>query len=119
MKKTANNMLYKDKIYGQTEISEPVVLELINSPSMQRLKGVSQHGHFEPYFPNTAFSRFEHSLGVFILLKKFGAGLPEQIAGLLRDVSHTAFSHVADYVFSDGSGEKQNFQDDELERHPL
>jgi len=108
-------MNYQDRVYGEIEISEAVVLNLINSPSIQRLKGVCQHGHFEPYFPNTTFSRFEHSVGVFLLLKKFGAPLKEQIAGLLHDVSHTVFSHVADYVFSDGSGAKQNFQDDELE----
>lgn len=108
-------MNYSDRIYGQIEIDEPVILDLINSKSLQRLKGISQHGHYEPYFPGTEFSRFEHSLGVYILLKKFNASLLEQIAGLLHDVSHTVFSHVADYVFKDGSGEHQNFQDDELE----
>jgi HD superfamily phosphohydrolase len=106
------NMKYKDRIYGTIEITEPVILNLIESPSVQRMKGVDQHGYCEPYFSGTAWSRFEHSLGVFILLKKFGAPLLEQIAGLLHDVSHTVFSHVADFVFSNGSGEKQNFQDD-------
>jgi len=105
-------MKYQDKIYRTIEIDELVILDLIESPSMQRMKGVDQHGHFEPYFPGTAYSRFEHSLGVFILLKKFRASLLEQISGLLHDVSHTAFSHVADYIFSNGSGDKQNFQDD-------
>lgn len=108
-------MKYRDKIYGEVDINEPVILDLINCPSMQRLKGISQHGHFEPFFPGTVFSRFEHSLGVFVLLKKFNAPLLEQVAGLLHDVSHTVFSHVADYVFYDGSGVHQNFQDDELE----
>ena len=37
------------------------------------------------------------------------------MSGLLHDVSHTVFSHVADYIFHDGSGRYQNFQDDELE----
>jgi len=105
-------MKYQDRIYGIIEINEPVILDLIESPSIQRMKGVDQHGYFEPYFPGTAYSRFEHSLGVFILLKKFGAPSLEQIAGLLHDVSHTVFSHVADYVFSNGSGERHNFQDD-------
>ncbi len=105
-------MKYQDRVYGTVEINEPVILDLIESPSIQRMKGVDQHGYFEPYFPGTAYSRFEHSLGVFILLKRFGATLLEQIAGLLHDVSHTVFSHVADYVFSNGSGAKQNFQDD-------
>lgn len=108
-------MKYQDRIYGTNEINEPVVLDLIESPSMQRMKGVDQHGYFEPYFPGTAYSRFEHSLGVFILLKKFGAPLLEQIVGLLHDVSHSVFSHVADYVFSNGSGERHNFQDDYFE----
>jgi len=108
-------MKYQDKIYGTIEIGEPVILDLIESPSIQRMKGVDQHGYFEPYFPGTAFSRFEHSLGVFILLKKFEAPLLEQVAGLLHDISHTVFSHVADYIFSNGSGKKQNFQDDYFE----
>jgi|SRR3989344_4471005 len=108
-------MKYIDKIYGEIEINEPVILDLINCSSMKRIKGVDQHGHYEVYFPNTAFSRFEHSLGVFILLKKFNTSLLEQISGLLHDISHTVFSHVADYVFHDGSGQYQNFQDDELE----
>jgi len=105
-------MKYQDRIYGAIEINEPIILDLIDSPSIQRMKGVSQHGYFEPYFPGTAYSRFEHSLGVFVLLKKFKAPLLEQIAGLLHDVSHTVFSHVADYIFSNGSEENQNFQDD-------
>lgn len=108
-------MKYQDRIYGTIEINEPVILDLIESPSIQRMKGVDQHGYFEPYFPGTAYSRFEHSLGVFILLKKFGAPLLEQIAGLIHDVSHTVFSHVADYVYSNGSGEKQSFQDEVFE----
>jgi len=104
-------MKYQDRIYGTIKINEPVILDLIESPSMQRMKSVEQHGHLEPYFSGIAFSRFEHSLGVFILLKKFKAPLLEQISGLLHDVSHTVFSHVADYIYNDGSGEKQNFQD--------
>jgi uncharacterized protein len=108
-------MKYKDKIYGETEINEPIILDLIKCPSLQRMKGIDQHGYFEPYFPGTAFSRFEHSVGVFILLKKFKAPLLEQIAGLLHDVSHTAFSHVADYIFHNGSETKHTFQDDCLE----
>ena len=38
-----------------------------------------------------------------------GASLKEQVAGLLHDTSHTAFSHVIDWVFGDPS--KADFQD--------
>ncbi len=36
---------------------------------------------------------------MMLLIKKLGGTIEEQIAGLLHDVSHTAFSHVADIVF--------------------
>jgi HD superfamily phosphohydrolase len=104
-------MNYTDRIYGKSTITEPVILELINSEPLQRLKGVDQAGYFEPYFPGTALSRFEHSVGVYLLLKKYGASIEEQIAGLIHDVSHSAFSHCIDYVFSAGSEKKQNYQD--------
>jgi HD superfamily phosphohydrolase len=35
-------MQYTDIIYGAHEITEPIILELINTPAMQRLKGVDQ-----------------------------------------------------------------------------
>ena len=44
-----------------------------------------------------------------ILLKKLGAGLNEQIAGLLHDVSHKAFSHIVDWVIGDPT--KEDYQD--------
>ena len=34
-----------------------------------------------------------------LLIRKLSGSLKEQIAGLLHDVSHTAFSHVIDFVF--------------------
>jgi len=45
------------------------------------------------------------------LLKKFGAPLEEQVAGLIHDVSHSAFSHCIDYVLAEGDGKQQNHQD--------
>jgi uncharacterized protein len=104
-------MIYNDRIYGAIEINEPVILELISSPEIQRLKGIDQVGYFEPYYPETSHKRFEHSLGVFILLKKFGAFLEEQIAGLIHDVSHGVFSHCIDYILAEGSPLKHNHQD--------
>ena len=108
-------MKYIDRIYGEFEISELVVLEIIQSPEMQRLKGVDQAGYFEAYFPGTAHSRFEHSMGDYLLLKKYGAPIEEQIAGLIHDVSHSAFSHAADYYFSTGSQKEHNHQDNSFE----
>ncbi|CAG7915109.1 hypothetical protein SSCS72_02930 [Mammaliicoccus sciuri] len=44
-------------------------------------------------------TRYDHSIGVMLLIKKVGGSIDEQIAGLLHDVSHTAFSHVSDLLF--------------------
>lgn len=78
---------------------------------MQRLKGIDQAGYFEPYYPNTAHTRFEHSLGVFHLLNIYNAPFEEQIAGLIHDVSHATFSHCIDYVLDVGSEKEHNHQD--------
>lgn len=92
-------MRYHDRIYGPADIDEPVLLDLIQSAAMQRLKGVLQHGISALVGITSPVSRFEHSVGVMLLVRRLGASLDEQIAALLHDVSHTAFSHVIDYVF--------------------
>ena len=102
-------MLVKDRIYGEVEITSPIIVELIESQALQRLKEISQQGLPQEYWPFPVFSRYEHCVGVSILLEKLGANLEEQIAGLLHDASHLAFSHAADWVM--GSGEKENYQD--------
>lgn len=98
-------MQYDDAIYGTVEISEPVLLELMQSRAMQRLAGVSQHGITALLGITPPFSRFDHSVGVMLLVRRLGASIEEQIAALLHDVSHTAFSHVIDFVFDDHSGQ--------------
>lgn len=93
--------------YGLLEVDEPVLLELIQSPAMQRLKAIHQYGISYYTTHREEYNRYDHSLGVFALLRKNGASLEEQIAGLLHDVSHTVFSHVGDWVF-----DKINLVDD-------
>lgn len=104
-------MHYVDRIYGAITIDEPILIALIQSPALARLKHIDQAGYFEPYVPGSSHSRFEHSVGVYILLKKYGAPLLEQIAGLIHDVSHTAFSHCADYIFDEASQKTHSYQD--------
>jgi hypothetical protein len=87
-----------DVIYGEFKVDK-VLEELILSKHVQRLKGVHQAG--ASYLMNEKWNvtRFDHSVGAMLLIKKLGGSVEEQIAGLLHDVSHTAFSHVIDYVF--------------------
>lgn len=108
-------MLYNDPVYGEVEINEPVILDIINSPAIQRLKGIDQAWYFEPYFPGSSRSRFDHSMGVYLLLKIYWAPLEEQIAGIIHDISHGAFSHCLDYVFKEGDQKEQSHQDNIFE----
>ena len=91
-------MIISDVLYGEFKVDK-VVEELILSRPVQRLKGIHQAG--ASYLMNEKWNvtRFDHSVGVMLLVKKLGGSVEEQIAGLLHDVSHTAFSHVIDYVF--------------------
>lgn len=102
-------MILKDRIYGTFKTKEPIVKELIESKQIQRLKKISQFGLPDKYYHIQGFSRYEHSIGVMILLNKLGANLEEQIAGLLHDISHYAFSHIADWTF--GSQTNEDLQD--------
>ncbi len=91
-------MRWQDRVYEEVAIEDPAILDLIACETFQRLRGVHQAGPSSLPFPFKDVTRFEHSLGVFILLHQLGAPLREQIAGLLHDVSHTAFSHAVDFV---------------------
>lgn len=90
-------MMTSDIFYGNFEL-EDILSDLISSAPVQRLKNVHQGGAIFLVSPNASHSRFEHSIGVMLLVRTLGGNLEEQIAGLLHDVSHTAFSHVIDYV---------------------
>lgn len=87
----------KDSIYGTYSVDE-VIWELINTSTFQRLKKIHQGGGIFLVDDRWSTTRFEHSVGTMILSKLLGANLLEQIASLLHDISHTAFSHVVDYV---------------------
>lgn len=92
-------MRIQDAVYGEETVEEDVLIELLQSDPVQRLQGVKQNGPQPHFIEKPIVTRYQHSLGVMLLLRRFGAPIEEQIAGLLHDVPHTAFSHVADFVF--------------------
>ncbi len=108
-------MIIKDKIWGRWEIKEEVLEELIFSPSLKRLDKIAQYGMKYNLYPLPGFTRYEHSIGVMLILRKLDAPIQEQISGLLHDVSHTAFSHLIDWVLGDRS--KEDYQDNRHEEH--
>lgn len=96
---SASATLVFDLPYGTCKIDDKALEEVILSESYSRLKQMHQYGitaynyTFEPY------SRFDHCLGVYMILSQNGAPYHESISGLLHDASHTAFSHFGDFLF--------------------
>ncbi|MFK4566866.1 HD domain-containing protein [Enterococcus sp. UD-01] len=88
-----------DELYGRFTV-EPLLESLILSTEVQRLKQVHMAGAAVLVNPLWNETRYEHSLGVMLLIRRLGGSLEEQIAGLLHDISHTAFSHVVDLALS-------------------
>lgn len=106
-------MIFIDRIYGVMDVKETVFEKIVLSQTFQRLHGIYM-GSWAPGNPfvTTPDTRYEHSIGVFMLLRKYNASIPEQIAGLIHDVSHTAFSHLSDRLFGTTNSCKQaNYQD--------
>jgi len=114
-------MYINDSVYGAQEITDPLVLALIETPEMQRLKWINQYGVLNLIDSHLFTSRFDHSVGVYFLLRKLKAPREEQIAGLLHDISHTAFSHVIDYVYNDHVGQTihEKFHDEVISQSKI
>lgn len=108
-------MQYDDPIYGRFTIHEPVLQACIHSQAVQRLHGILQHGITGLIGLTEPITRFEHSLGAMLVVRQLGGSLREQIAALLHDISHTAFSHVIDHVL--GSPNEQSYHDEMKEMY--
>lgn len=97
-------------LMGNFSISKGIISEAIENKAMQRMKLVDQGGPVVYFERAPHFARYDHCLGVWGLLKRFGASEEEQLVGLWHDISHTAFSHVADIIFKE-SDHKHSYQD--------
>jgi HD superfamily phosphohydrolase len=86
-------------MWGYEEMNHPLLEEIFLSPTMVRLDGIDQSGPTAYFGLAPSFSRRDHCNGVWALLKRANVSLEEQLAGLLHDASHTAFSHLADLLF--------------------
>ncbi len=101
-------MRLNDPVYGSAEVTEPLLVALIESPALQRLKGISQNGYMTPWHSGATTSRFDHSVGVMLMLCRAGTSVEEQAAGLIHDVSHGVFSHAIDYLRGEADWEFQD-----------
>ncbi len=80
--------------------------ELAAAPAMERLKHVGMNCGCEytafPRFANSGtYSRFEHSLGVGLIVWHFTGDPAQAAAGLLHDIATPPFAHVVDFLRGD------------------
>jgi HD superfamily phosphohydrolase len=88
-----------DALHGEVTVTEPVLVDLLGAPSLQRLRGVHQAGAVWLVRPRRGVTRWEHSVGTMLLVRRLGGAVAEQAAALVHDAGHGAFSHVIDRVF--------------------
>lgn len=80
------------------------LIEYANVKEMQRLKGISmisacEHTKLIPY--KFFHTRYEHSLGVALIVWNFTKDKKQAIAGLYHDIATPSFSHVVDFLHGD------------------
>ena len=91
--------------------------EYANVKEMQRLKGISMVSacEYTKLIPYKFFhTRYEHSLGVALIVWNFTKSKKQTIAGLYHDIATPSFSHVVDFLH--GDYEKQETTEELTER---
>ena len=78
----------------------------LSAKERQRLKGVNRHCGREytsfPMFKDLShYSRFNHSVGVSLLLSRFTTDPKIILSGLFHDIATPAFAHVIDFLLGD------------------
>src|SRR5690625_4357032 len=103
--------VFKDPVHRYIRVRDQVIWDLIATPEFQRLRRIKQLGTSYVTFHGAEHSRFNHSLGVYeivrSIIKKFNQ-YPEWnqeerllclCAALLHDLGHGPFSHSFEKVF--------------------
>ncbi|KRN89422.1 deoxyguanosinetriphosphate triphosphohydrolase [Ligilactobacillus ceti DSM 22408] len=109
----------RDPIHNYIYLQDEVILKLINTKEMQRLRRIKQLGTTNSTFHGAEHSRFTHSVGVYEISRQicdlFQRNYPSTTPGdgnwdnnerlvtlcaaLLHDVGHGAYSHTFEHIF--------------------
>ena len=115
----AKEKVFRDPIHGYIHVQNQLILDLINTKEVQRLRRVKQLGTTSFTFASGEHSRFTHSLGVYELTRQicdiFERDYPIKTveggwddsermvalcAALLHDVGHGPYSHTFEGIFN-------------------
>lgn len=111
------NKVIHDPIWGSV-LYYSWEIQLIDSPLLQRLRGIDQLGLASLTYPSARHSRFEHALGVAHLASEMAGRINQKsiqdrgvpfisdkevyklrLAALLHDVGHCFYSHLSESVY--------------------
>ncbi|MDR4950102.1 HD domain-containing protein [Neobacillus cucumis] len=110
--KLTEEKVFKDPVHRYVHVRDRVIWDLIGTKEFQRLRRIKQLGTTFLTFHGAEHSRFNHSLGVYEIVRRIiddvFAGRPEWndderlltlCAALLHDLGHGPFSHAFENVF--------------------
>jgi len=102
--------LFSDPVHGFISVPKTVLMGLLQTPEVQRLRRIRQLGVGHLVFPGAEHTRFNHALGAMALMQDALTNLNEKgtpvspeertaalAVALLHDVGHGAFSHTLEH----------------------
>lgn len=111
-KKLKEEKVFKDPVHRYIHVRDQVIWDIIGTREFQRLRRIRQLGTTYLVFHGAEHSRFQHSLGVYEIVRRMiddgFSGRPEWdeeerlvtlCAALLHDLGHGPFSHAFENVF--------------------
>ncbi|MEK3888552.1 HD domain-containing protein [Bacillus sp. FSL K6-3431] len=111
--KLSEEKVFKDPVHRYVHIRDKVIWDLIGTKEFQRLRRIKQLGTTYLTFHGAEHSRFNHSLGVYEIVRRIVddvfKGRPEWnederllslCAALLHDLGHGPFSHSFEKVYN-------------------
>ena len=110
--KLSEEKVFKDPVHRYIYVTDKVIWDLIGTREFQRLRRIKQLGTTFLTFHGAEHSRFNHSLGVYEIVRRIVDGvfvgrpqwkeeerLLSLCAALLHDLGHGPFSHSFEKVF--------------------
>jgi hypothetical protein len=101
----------RDPLYEDFIILDNTLLKVVEHPSFQRLRRISQLGLVSYIYPGATHTRFSHSLGTVYLMDEIiknleikGFKIEEElkismkISALVHDIGHGPFSHALEFT---------------------
>lgn len=104
--------VFRDPVHSYVYVRDQVIWDLIGTKEFQRLRRINQLGTTSYTFHGAEHSRFNHSLGVYEIVRRILENFSDQLnwqgderllcltAALLHDLGHGPYSHCFEQVFN-------------------